>query len=130
MKISCASTGLLCVLVASPFTAAGAPRGVRQHLAIDLDERSYGAIDLRQDRGEDTWAAFQAGTAIFASEPLANRRGLVVGSELAVPTPSGVLPLPVAGRKGRLMMLRPWVAVRSWNRSTVSGNWSLSNLKY
>ena len=71
--------------------------GPLRALAIDLDERSYGAIDLRDDRRAGAWPAFQAGEAIFASEPLATRRGLEVGSELAVPTPSGVLRLPVAG---------------------------------
>ena len=71
--------------------------GPLRALAIDLDERSYGAVDLREDRVDGAWQAFQAGEAIFASEPLANRRGLRVGSELRLPTPSGERALPVAG---------------------------------
>ena len=71
--------------------------GPLRALAIDLDERSYGAIVLRQGRPEEAWPAFQAGEAIFASEPLATRRGLAAGSELALPTPAGELRMPVAG---------------------------------
>ncbi len=71
-------------------------QGPLRALAIDLDGRSYSAIDLRASL-EDAWPAFQAGEAIFASEPLANRRDLEVGSVLALPTPAGELSLPVAG---------------------------------
>jgi putative ABC transport system permease protein len=71
--------------------------GPLRALAIDLDARSYGALEFRSGRPEEIWPAFQAGEAIIVSEPLANRRGLAVGSELLLPTPSGELPLPVAG---------------------------------
>ena len=71
--------------------------GPLRALAIDLDERSYGAVDLRAGRPEEVWPAFQAGEAVLVSEPLANRRRLALGSELLLPTPAGELPLPVAG---------------------------------
>jgi putative ABC transport system permease protein len=71
-------------------------QGPLRALAIDLDGRSYSAIDLRSSMA-GAWPAFQAGEAIFASEPLANRRGLEVGSVLNLPTPAGELSLPVAG---------------------------------
>ncbi len=71
--------------------------GPLRALAIDLDARGFGAVDLLRGRPEEVWPAFQAGEAILASEPLANRRDLTVGSEMLLPTPSGDLRLPVAG---------------------------------
>ena len=71
--------------------------GPLRALAIDLDQRSYGAIQLLAGRPEEAWPRFQAGEAIFASEPLANRWDLSVGEELALPTPAGELAVPIAG---------------------------------
>ena len=100
--------------------------GPLRALAIDLDQRSYGAVDLRDDLIDNAWQAFQAGEAIFASEPLANRRGLQVGSRVRLPTPSGALLLPVAGiyadyasDQGAVMFSRA-LYDRAWNDGAIT----------
>lgn len=65
-------------------------------VALDMDERSYGAFALKRGDAEAAWRGFRNGSAVLVSEPLAFRTGVEVGDELALDTPVG----PVAHRVG------------------------------
>ena len=75
---------------------------------------------------EDMFRRTQAGQAILASENLALLRGLKLGDVVDVPSPGGVLRLPIAGivtdysdEQGSLLMDRS-LYKRYWNDSSVN----------
>ncbi|MDH3745324.1 MAG: ABC transporter permease [Acidobacteriota bacterium] len=65
-------------------------------LAYDLDRRGREAIVIKEGDPVKAWEAVDAGQAVLASEPLAYRYDLVVGSQIELETPTGLLPLRVA----------------------------------
>ncbi len=65
-------------------------------LAYDLDRRGRESIALKDGDPETAWEAVDSGSAVFASEPLAYRHRLEVGSGVDLQTPTGTLRLPVA----------------------------------
>lgn len=66
-------------------------------VALDMDERSYGAFALK--RGDETaaWRGYRDGTAVLVSEPLAFRTGLSVGDEIELEGVDGPVAHRVAG---------------------------------
>ncbi len=66
-------------------------------LAVDLDPVAFSALELKEGDPERARAALTRGSGALVSEPLAERRGLVLGGRIAVPTPSGELDLEIVG---------------------------------
>jgi putative ABC transport system permease protein len=64
--------------------------------AVDPGKRGLGSAILAGDPATAR-TRFDAGTAVLVSEPWANRRGTRVGDVISLPTPAGVIDLPVAG---------------------------------
>jgi len=55
------------------------------------------AYRFKAARAEDPWAAFESGTGLMVSEPLAYRHGLELNDLMNLPTPAGTLALPITG---------------------------------
>jgi putative ABC transport system permease protein len=87
--------------------------GVFRLVALDLDPRGDEAFDFSEGRPVEAMDAFRAGRGVIVSEPYAFRRGLALGDDVRLRTPSGVLTLPIAGvfydygaEQGTVMMAR------------------------
>jgi putative ABC transport system permease protein len=78
--------------------APGHPAGGAVRLvALDLDPRGEVAFDFKLGGGEQAFARFRRGEAVFVSEPLAYRRHYALGDRVSLATDSGPLALPIAG---------------------------------
>src|SRR5690606_15753804 len=66
-------------------------------LALDLDPAGEAAFDFLEGEPEAALGRFRSGEAVIVSEPFAYRRGLSVGDLVEVPTPTGVLSVPISG---------------------------------
>jgi putative ABC transport system permease protein len=88
--------------------------------------RKHATLPPIQGNTEDMFARAQAGKAVLLSENLALLRGLKLGDVLDIPSPSGLLRLPIAGivtdysdEQGSLLIDRS-VYKRYWNDSSVN----------
>ncbi len=96
-------------------------------VAADVaDLRKHATLPPIAGDTEDMFARTQAGQAVLASENLALLRGLKLGDMVEVPTPRGVLRLPIAGivtdysdEQGSLLMDRS-LYKRYWDDTSVN----------
>ena len=96
-------------------------------VAADIaDLRKHATLPPVAGNTEDMFRRTQAGKAVLASENLALLRGVKLGDALDIPSPGGVLRLPIAGivtdysdEQGSLLMDRS-LYKRYWNDSTVN----------
>lgn len=96
-------------------------------VAADVaDLRKHATLPPIAGDTEDMFARTQAGQAVLASENLALLRGLKLGDIVDIPSPGGVLRLPIAGivtdysdEQGSLLIDRS-LYKRYWNDSTVN----------
>ena len=72
------------------------PTGALQLRAVEPGPKGWG-LEIVEGDPDTALAAFQSGHAVVVSEPLARRRGIVVGNELVLPAANGPLALAVAG---------------------------------
>lgn len=65
--------------------------------AYDLPRRAWDGFELLAGDPDAAWQAFDSGTGVLVSEPLARRRGLDVGDRIELPLPVGERTLAIAG---------------------------------
>jgi putative ABC transport system permease protein len=73
------------------------PHGELLLVAIDIDQRSHEAFDLKHGSQEKAWRAFYGGSGVLISEALAFRTDLELGSSLGLDTAQGRRSLEVVG---------------------------------
>lgn len=96
-------------------------------VAADIaDLRKHATLPPVAGNTEDMFGRAQAGKAVLASENLALLRGLKLGDVVDIPSPGGVLRLPIAGivtdysdEQGSLLIDRS-LFKRYWNDSSVN----------
>jgi len=64
--------------------------------AYELPPRGWDGFELLQGDSDKARVAFESGTAVLVSEPLARRRDLAVGDEVVLPVARGSVQIPVA----------------------------------
>jgi putative ABC transport system permease protein len=72
------------------------PTGALQLRAVEPGPNGWG-LEIVEGDPDAALAAFRSGQAVVISEPLARRRGIAVGDELALPAADGLLAFAVAG---------------------------------
>ena len=72
------------------------PTGALQLRAVEPGPKGWG-LEIVEGDPDAALAAFRSGQAVVISEPLARRRGIAVGDELALPAADGPLAFAVAG---------------------------------
>ena len=65
-------------------------------IAIRTAPGSYGGTELLDARPETVWPAWEAGEAVFVSEPYAYHNGVARGDVVTLPTDRGPVELPIA----------------------------------
>ncbi|MBF0437256.1 MAG: ABC transporter permease [Magnetococcales bacterium] len=73
------------------------PEGMINLFVLDVDWSRFADRWFLAGNAKDSWPQFQHGDAILISESLAFRRNLTVGSQLALPTPTGEHHLTIGG---------------------------------
>jgi putative ABC transport system permease protein len=68
-----------------------------QLIVLNPTPEIQSAYRFKSARPEGPWTAFESGTGLMISEPLAYRHGLRVNDLLDLPTPEGTLSLPITG---------------------------------
>ena len=63
--------------------------------AFELPERAWGGFEWLAGGGESARQAFLAGEGVLVSEPLARHRQLSVNERIELPTPQGIVDIPV-----------------------------------
>lgn len=101
------------------------PDGRFMILALGAPPGTHPAASIKSAL-PDAWRAFEAGRAIFVSEPMAYRLGLQPGGRLTLDTPSGPRAFPIAavirdygGGRGLILMPRALYA-QVWHEQETS----------
>lgn len=66
-------------------------------MAYDLPEQARTGFEFLQGGSPEDWAAFEAGSAVFISEPFARRQALVRSDTISLEGPDGLRPYSILG---------------------------------